>query len=87
MIQAINTTDNRTTFAARNYIPSNKVLARLHYIKFLKAEDNFFKTTAIYENQTNDLSLKTIITFARAIKNFGQMAYERIASKYYFTKK
>jgi hypothetical protein len=87
MIKSINTADTQTSFCARNYTPSNKTMARFHYLKFLKAEDKFFKTTEIYEQQTKDLSLKTISTFGKAIKNFGEMAYQKLASMYYYTKK
>ena len=87
MITSINSTDNRiVNFNGNIKTASNKTLARLHYIKFLQAEDKFFKTSAIYEQQTSDLSLKTIKTVGRGLRDFAKLAYERLASAYYYNK-
>ena len=85
MITPINSNTKPVTFG--NHHVSNKALARLHYIKFLKAEDKFMENTKIYEQQTSDLSLKTILTAAKAFKNFGNMVFEKLVSAHYFYKK
>ena len=86
MITAINSNNKTTNFKGNIKTASNQALARLHYIKFLKAEDKFFKTSALYERQTEDLSLKTIKTVAQGIKDFAKLTYERLASAYYYNK-
>lgn len=85
MITKISTADT-TTFEARFKKPSNKTLARVHYINFLKAEDKFFKESDIFAQQQKDLSLKTIVTFGKAVKHVLKMGYERALSAYYFKK-
>ena len=86
MIKPINSNCDNISFGGNVKLASSKTLARLHYIKFLKAEDEFMNTSKVFENQTSDLSLKTITTFAKAVKNFGKMAYERVVSAYYYKK-
>ena len=86
MIKPIDSCSGNVNFGGNVKLASSKTLARLHYIKFLKAEDEFMNTSEVFENQTSDLYLKTITTFAKAVKNFGKMAYERIASAYYYKK-
>jgi hypothetical protein len=87
MINKISFYRDTTSFSGNIKLASNNTLARLHYINFLKAEDKFFKTSEVYERQTKDLSLKTILTFGKAVKNLTKMAYERALSAYYFNKK
>lgn len=87
MIPAINSSDNTANFNGRIKVISNKAYSRWHYMKFLKAEDKFYKSTEDLELHMENWSLKTPYKAAKAIKDFAQMAYERLISAYYFNKK
>ena len=87
MIPAINSSDYTTNFNGNIKLASNKTLSRLHYIKFLKAEDKFYKSTEDLERHMNNWSLLVPMKAAKAIKDFGKLLYERCASAYYFNKK
>ena len=87
MIKAIGSNDNITTFCSNPKQASNIVLAELHYRKFLRAEDKFYKSTEDLETHMDSWSLKTPYKAAKAIKDFCKMGYEKLASVYYLQKK
>jgi len=87
MIPAINSSSNITNFNGNIKLASNKTLSRVHYMKFLKEEDNFFKSSEELEQHMNNWSLLVPVKAAKAIRDFGKMTYEKLTSAYYYYKK
>lgn len=64
----------------------NNVLARTHYINFLKEEDKFFKSADRLDDNMKNYSLKVIPEFFVSLSHFAKMISQKAMSAYFFKK-
>ena len=64
----------------------NNVLARTHYINFLKEEDKFFKSADRLDDNMKNYSLKVVPEFFVSLSHFAKMISQKAKSVYYFQK-
>ena len=64
----------------------NKNFSRTYFKKILKEEEKFSDATECFESSLDNLSLRAIPDFCKAVKHFVVMSWEKLKYIYYSKK-